>query len=242
MLLSAHREPARLDRASLLRWQQSRRGRRVLALERLELRAVLPDLFGRHILQIGNWGHGRRLLAASRMLHCAVLGNCDDPASQARIDLEQLPLMGHSVDAVLLPHTLEFVASPHRLLREVDRVLTARGQVVVLGFNPWSIWGLREALGLHHRAYPRGAALRSPGRLCDWLNLLDFEVTRVRRFGIALPWMSQFRYAPLLAGYMVVARKCVVPMTLVGRRTRAQVRPIIGGVSLPLSGARSERR
>lgn len=234
------RQAKALDRTSLLRWQRSRRGRRILAIEQVELRAVLPDLFGRHLLQIGNWARGRRLLASSRMLHRAVLGNCEDATCQARIDLEQLPLATHSVDAVLLPHTLEFVASPHRLLREVDRVLTGRGQVVILGFNPWSLWGAREWLGLHHHAYPPGAVLRSIGRLYDWLSLLDFEVTRVRRFTTMLPALSRFPYVPGAGGYLLVAQKRVVPMTLVGQRSRAQVRPIIGA-SLPLSRTRTER-
>lgn len=230
---------APLDISSLQRWQRSRRGRRVLALEQLQLRAVLPELFGRHMLQVGNWGRGQRLLASSRMLHHAVLGNCEDSTSQARIELERLPLMTHSVDAVLLPHTLEFVVSPHRLLREVDRVLTPRGEVVVLGFNPWSAWGFRELLGVPHHAYPTGGRLRGIGRLCDWLSLLDFETTHVRRFSILMPWLSRFRRTPLLAGYVVVARKRVVPMTFAGRPARAQVRPVIGA-SIPLSGARSQ--
>ncbi len=201
---------------------------------------MLPDLFGRHLLQIGNWARGRRLLASSRMLHRAVLGNCDDATSQARIDLAQLPLATHSVDAIVLPHTLEFVASPHGLLREVDRVLTSRGQVVILGCNPWSLWGLREWVGLRHHAYPPGAVLRSTGRLCDWLSLLDFEVTRVRRFTITLPALSRLPWVPGAGGYLLVARKRVVPMTLAGVRSRAQVRPIVGA-SLPLSRARAQR-
>ena len=37
---------------------------------------------------------------------------------------------GDSVDAVLLPHTLEFEADPHAVLREVDRVLTGEGKLI----------------------------------------------------------------------------------------------------------------
>ncbi|MDN5873214.1 MAG: class I SAM-dependent methyltransferase [Sinobacteraceae bacterium] len=226
-----------MDTAHLLHWQQSRLGRRVLALEQLQLRTVMPEIFGRHMLQIGNWGRGVRLLASSRMLHCAVLGNCEDPTSQARIDLEQLPLMTHSVDSILLPHTLEFAASPHQLLRELDRVLTARGRLVVLGFNPWSLWGLREALGFHHRGYPAGGRLRSVGRLCDWLTLLDFEPVDVRRFGILLPGMSRFHRSPLLAAYMVVAHKRVIPLTGVRSPEKVRKSPAVGA-TVPVSRIR----
>ena len=42
---------------------------------------------------------------------------------------------GDSVDAVLLPHTLEFEPIRRRIVREADRVLTGEGQLIVLGFR-----------------------------------------------------------------------------------------------------------
>jgi len=39
-----------------------------------------------------------------------------------------------------MPHTLEFTNDPHQVLREVDRVLIPEGHVVILAFNPWSLW------------------------------------------------------------------------------------------------------
>jgi ubiquinone/menaquinone biosynthesis C-methylase UbiE len=56
---------------------------------------------------------------------------------------------------VVLPHTLEFSADPHHVLREVERVLVPEGRVVISGFNPASLWGLRQGrsrfwgVGLH---------------------------------------------------------------------------------------------
>jgi SAM-dependent methyltransferase len=221
-----------LSRYTLMLWQRSPRGRRLQALEERELRRVLPDLFGRHILQIGNWGSGQRLLASSDMLHRAVLGTVS--GAQTLAQPEQLPILDRSVDAVLLPHTLEFSRSPHNVLREVSRVLTDRGRVVILGFNPYSAWGLRERLGLRYRAFPPGARFYSVGRLYDWLSLLDCEVLLTRRYGVGFPW-AQPRDAggpfslrsilnPFMEGYLIVAKKRVVPMSLVGRLPRAQVR------------------
>lgn len=213
-------------------------GRRVLAVEQLQLRAVVPEIFGRHLLQVGNWGRGLRLLSASTMRHRAVIGNCRDASTQAWVELERLPLASHSVDAILLPHTLEFVGSPHRLLREVDRVLTARGKLLVLGFNPWSPWGVRELCGLHHRTYPTGGRLRRVGRLCDWLTLLDFDPGDVRHFGVSVPWLSRFPRMPFLAGYMVVAEKRVLPMTPRKSLATARAKPVVGA-SIPVSRIRA---
>ena len=227
------------DRQALQAWLTSPRGKRLLDLENQELQRVLQSLFGRHILQIGNWG-GQSLLASADMLHRAVLGTLDDDFgdTQAVTQLESLPILSQSVDAVLLPHTLEFTPSPHNLLREVDRILTDRGRLMVLGFNPWSLWGLRRVLGLGNRAFPPGARFHATGRLGDWLELLDFEISEVRRFGVGFPW-NRPRSAgapfdlgsltmPLMECYLIVAKKRVIPMSLVTRLPRAQVRPLVG--------------
>lgn len=234
------------SRAALEQWLGSVRGQRLLELEAREVRRVLPDVFGRHLLQIGSWGRDGQLLAASETLHSAVLGTIGGMGAQALAEPERLPLLGKSVDAVLLPHTLEFSRSPKAVLREVNRVLTDRGRVMALGFNPWSGWGLRQLIGLRHRAFPPGARFHSAGRLCDWLELLDFEVVEVRRYNAGMPWLqSRSDGDPLELGslaqpfaeaYLVVARKRVLPINMVGRAQRAQVRPLIG---VPASEARS---
>ncbi|HUP92832.1 MAG TPA: methyltransferase domain-containing protein [Solimonas sp.] len=219
-------------------WLRSPRGRRMLEIEDREMRRLLPEVFGRHVLQVGNWGREGELLASAETLHRAVLGTVDDRAAAAVVDPEHLPIETRSVDAVVLPHTLEFAHSPHNVLREVDRVLSDRGRLFVLGFNPWGWWAIRRLLGLRYRPFPEGARFYSVGRLFDWLELLDFEVAEVRRFGTGFPWQAPrslgepWTLATLLApfadGYVLVAKKRVIPVSLVGRLQRAQVRPLVG--------------
>ena len=227
------------NRHTLELWLRSPRGRRLLALEERELKRVLPDLFGRHVLQIGSWGRGDRLLEASEMLHRAVLGTVADLGAQALAEPERLPIMEKSVDAVVLPHCLEFSRSPYPVLREVNRILSDRGRLIILGFSPWSAWAWRQWLGLRYRAFPPGARFVSVGRLSDWLELLDFEVCEVRRYGVGFPWTRPSSdggrrwLSAWSEGYLLVAKKRVIPMTLVGRVQRAAVRPILGGVTIP---------
>jgi len=238
----ARRGGAPLNRHTLELWLRSPRGRKLLALEERELKRVLPDLFGRHVLQVGSWGRGDSLLASSEMLHRAVLGTVPDSGAGALTDPERLPLPEKSVDAVLLPHCLEFSRSPYPVLREANRVLSDRGRLILLGFSPWSFWAWRQWLGLRYRAFPPGARFISLGRLSDWLELLDFEVVEARRYGVGFPWTRPYSdeaggLARLFRGwsesYLVVAKKRVIPMTLVGRTQRAAVRPLIGGVTVP---------
>lgn len=190
------------------------------------MKRVLPDLFGRHVLQVGNWGRGQQLLESSEMLHRAVLGTVDGLGASARAAPERLPVAERSVDACVLPHTLEFSTSPYSVLREANRILSDRGRLVVLGFSPLNPWSMRQrvGLGLRYRAFPEGARFVGVRMLSDWLDLLDFEVTEVRRYGVSSPWPE---------AYVLVAKKRVIPMTLVGRVQRSAVRPILGGVATP---------
>lgn len=252
MQLSIGRRGGRpLTKCELQQWETSRRGRRLLSMEECQIRRVLPELFGRHIIQIGVWGSEQRLLASTEIRHRAVLGQFADHGVQALIDLEAIPIQSKSVDAVILPHTLEFMRSPHMLLREVERILNDRGRLIVLGFNPWSILSLRERLGLRYQQLPPGGRFYSVGRVCDWLTLLGLESTDVIRFGIGFPWSPARSIgdpfsvatiaAPLTTNYLLAARKRVIPINRIDVPKRAQVRPLLGSATAPLAGARSSQ-
>jgi SAM-dependent methyltransferase len=246
--LSRARVGRPLDRYTLSLWLRSPRGRELLELEASELRRLLPDVFGRHVLQIGSWGRGDELLSSSETLHRATIGTVAGLGAQALAEPERLPVMSKSVDAVVLPHTLEFAHSPHNVLREATRVLTDRGRLFVLGFNPFGAWVLRQRFGLGYRAFPPPARYYGVGRLWDWLELLDFEVAEVRRFGVGFPWLAPRSetetwnlgswLAPMSEAYLLVAKKRVVPVNFVGRAQRAQVKPLIG---VPIPGAAQSR-
>jgi len=155
-------------------------------------------------------------------------------------DFEALPFPDASIDLVVLPHALELARDPHQTLREVERVLVPEGRVVIAGFNPASLWGLRQRAGHVRRGlgFGRGQNLYLPRsgefigywRLRDWLRLLSFEV-EAGRFGCWRPpvrseqWLQRFawmdrvgdRWWPVLgAVYFLVAVKRVRGMRLVG--------------------------
>ena len=137
----------------------------------------------------------------------------------------------------MLPHTLEFARDPHLALREVERVLMPEGRAVIVGFNPASLWGVRERPERLRRRLGRrcGETSADAGssigyrRLRDWLRLLSFEV-EAGRFGCYMPpshrrngwpaaWMERAgdRWWPIFgAVYFVIAVKRVRGMRLVG--------------------------
>jgi len=108
---------------------------------------------------------------------------------------EELPFASQSIDLVVMPHILEWAQEPHQVLREVDRVLVAEGQVIIIGFNPASLWGLRQALARAgaHPYLPRDGQFISVPRIKDWLKLLSFETNR-GRFGCYAPWAGSERW------------------------------------------------
>ena len=89
------------------------------------------------------------LLRENRITHKLRIANLGSPDLYAKC--HELPIATQSIDLVLLPHVLEFAEEPHAVLREVDRVMMPEGRLVIVGFNPWSLWGMRSALGLRRK-------------------------------------------------------------------------------------------
>jgi SAM-dependent methyltransferase len=233
----------------LAHWLQTPAGRYLLAWEQERLDDAVADLFGFHALQLGL--PELDALRGNRMPHrwIALDAGTAIPAASGpaapipallRCDFDALPLDSQSVDLVVLPHTLELARDAHQALREVERVLRPEGRIVVVGFNPHSLWGLRQGLGhLRQRVAPRSKRhlyLPSEGdfisqrRLRDWLRLLSFEFEG-GRFGCYRPpfesaqWLSRMswmegagaRWWPVFgAVYCIVAVKRVRGMRLVG--------------------------
>jgi SAM-dependent methyltransferase len=226
-------------------WLETPLGRSVIEVERELLREALADVFGFELLQIGAWGRGAELAAGARTQHRRWLAPSASGPGAVRARYEALPVASGSVEAVLLPHTLEYAPSPHELLREVERVLRGEGQVLVCGFSPLGPWGLRHRLSKGHFP-PPAERLLGEGRLRDWLNLLGFEVAGTHRYLFAPPWSRTLRgdgrgwlerrgavLAPPLAGaYLLRACKrvrCVTPI----RPTWSRSRTVVGGIAEP---------
>ena len=181
-------------------WYQTLLGERLASCELALLDAQLPNVFGYHLLQLGVLGQ-TDLLGSSRIHHRVVI----DSDYSFREDgvglytkLDHLPIATDSVDALVLPHTLEFSRDPHQVLREVERVLIPEGHLLILGFNPFSLWGIRRLLGFSRReCLWRGKYISMP-RMKDWLSLLGFDTVQCQ-YGFFRPpfqWQVQCRALP----------------------------------------------
>lgn len=117
-------------------------------------------------------------------------------------DFKSLPFAAHSVDFAVLPHTLDFVDEPHSLLRELTQVLQPDGYLMIVGFQPYSLWGLRACFTAPRWAR-RGLRALSPA-------------SRLAHGEPAAPWCGNFFSTRriqdwlLLMGYRVRAGKILV--------------------------------
>jgi SAM-dependent methyltransferase len=161
---------------TLADWFSTPLGAYLLGKEQAYLDDVTPDMFGFHALQLGLPQFD--LLRENRITHRMRIDV--GGAVNVRARVHELPLATQSVDLALLPHVLEFAEDPHAVLREIDRVMMPEGRIVILGFNPWSLWGLRSAIGPSRQEAPWNGKFVSLLRVKDWLALLGFEVSAGR--------------------------------------------------------------
>ena len=242
----------------LTNWLQTPPGDYLLAWERAQFEHAVSDVFGYHALQLGL--PELDALKTNRMPHRWLAQHAaspepvavsvtqggmvgvtvaDAPSSRRRAalltDAGALPFPEASLDLVVLPHTLELSRDPHATLREVERVLVPEGRVVISGFNPTSLWAMRQRrahflqrLGRDDLFLPEAGEFIGYWRLRDWLRLLSFEVES-GRFGCYRPaltsqkWLGRFewmdkageRWWPIFgAVYFLVAVKRVRGMRL----------------------------
>jgi SAM-dependent methyltransferase len=213
---------------------------------------ALDDVFGWELLQVGIWGPREQILSGCRTRrHAIVAGrrSAESDIQRAQADitarLSQLPIANGAIDAVILPHTLEFETDPYAVVREVDRVLAGEGQLIVLGFKPLSLWGFRSRA--ISRGYPPGLKrMLGARRIADWLELLGYDVSLTRNYLFTPPWGSTAPrpgqpsallrrgfLKPWPAGaYLIKARKRVYTLTPIRPKLRTQPQPI-GGLVKP---------
>ena len=158
--------------ASLADWFETPLGRYLLAREQAWFDRTVADIFGFQAIQIGL--PQCPFLAQSRVAsHWTV--DSEAPAD-IRADTNWLPFPENSLDLIVLPHALEFTSEPHQLLREVYRAIRAEGQIVISGFNPFSLFGVKRYFG-RRQTPPWNGSFIALYRLKDWLSLLGFEVS-----------------------------------------------------------------
>ena len=228
MLKSSRKIPA----GPLFEWFDSPFGEYLLASEHSAVSKALQGQSGYHLMQLSS--------ACRSMIddqadysHTFMLNaqGCPD-SGHAVVDFSSLPLPGKTIDTAILHHVLEFSSNPHQLLGEAARVIAPGGHMVLIVFNPYSLFGLSRLIMryLSDRPVWQCRSLRY-GRVMDWLKLLGFQPLYSARgcYQVPTSWASWLRRTAFLqrldeiptpvggSYYLILARKQVAPLTPSGK-------------------------
>lgn len=159
-------------------WNLRNDTQRMLSLESEWLKKQLSQLHGKYLMYHG-LDTKMDFLSACRIPYKFSVGlswqqGLCNPS--AVIESDRWPISDQSLDVVVLQHSLDYSHRPHQMISEATRVLDADGSLVLVGFNPWSLWGgLNKIVPCSTNMFSK-ANMVSLGRLQDWLALLGYSV------------------------------------------------------------------
>jgi SAM-dependent methyltransferase len=202
-------------------WFKSPLGQYLLSLEYGYINPIVMDTFGFYAIQMGNFDID--FLDHSRIPNKFSLNSnhADLMASN-----EALPFEEASVDLLIAPHILEQMAEPYELLKEIHRVLMPEGRLIISGFNPMSLWGIKRLLSFDID-YPWNTKFIPLSKIKEWLPIIGLEMVE-GKMGCYVPpiqqssWLKKLhameklgdRWWPMLGGfYFLVIQKRVHGMT-----------------------------
>lgn len=210
----------------LEQWFKSPLGRSLLATQENMLAQKMPVFRGRHALQL-SVTRNIDLLKHTSLINTFAVG----PKAGARIGVlcqsDKLPIYTESVDLAVIHHVMEYSQNPHELLKELTRVLLPSGHVVIVGFNPYGLFGAATVFKRFFRTKVWHNHTLSARRVSDWLNLMGFTVVDIeygfykppinlttlsQRFSWLDKVLSNLRW-PLAGFYIITAKKQVAPFT-----------------------------
>lgn len=174
-----------MKRNFLFAWYETPRGKLLKQLETDYLERSITVSCKQIVLQIGGLGWENEFIDCSLYKNYTVLDAKNlgyEGARKIRAKSYSLPFQSDSVDMIILPHLLEFDAQRFQAIREVERVLKPEGILLVLNFNPWSVWVRYQFLWDKKMSDSWRGHFISQSRIVDWLKLLNFEVTVASQF------------------------------------------------------------
>lgn len=219
MFFQAHKQLGweKSSQQALRQWFSSPLGQQLFLAERALSHELLRSIPSRYSVQYGA-SAGSLLLSecVTRGLHLD--HDPQAPALEVLATPDALPLANDSVDLLLLVHVLECYSAGPPLWAEVQRVVRANGHVLLVGFNPYSLWALRQ----HWRQPP--AYLRyAPSAMTVQRHLHAYGLQPLALRYVLPPsvsasrWTCWAHHGPLVGwSYMCLARKQVLPLTPLG--------------------------
>ncbi len=248
-----------LDIAELQAFYDAPLGHVARKLIRERLREVWPSVRGLSVLGVGFATpylqpfrtEAERVLAVMP----AQQGVTAWPGPKANLvalaDEAVLPLPDASIDRVVVAHVLETSESLRPFLRQVWRVLSPSGRIVVIAANRTSLWAQFETTPFGHgRPFSRTQlnrllvdAMFTPTASATCLHMPPFGTRYLVRNGIRWERMGRNLWPQLAGVHLTEATKEVVALAPDrGLRQRVPVKPALAATKSLVSAERLRRR
>ncbi|MGF1707836.1 methyltransferase domain-containing protein [Enterovibrio baiacu] len=163
-------------------WDQFAHGEWACAHIQTRLDEWLPKMFGYHMLKLG--GLSCELVSGHCNIQHQVCIDKLNPLRNVESENYDLPFVDKAFDVCVLANQLDYSDDPHRLLREIDRVMIDDGYLVITGVNPSSIMGVGRLIPWRKNRMPWNGRMFTPLRVRDWLGVLNYEIVELSCFGL----------------------------------------------------------
>ena len=210
-------------------WFESPLGQHLISSEQQTLSGHLCETAGYRAMLL-KVAHSSFSVESAPQLHKFTLAPHGGAGVATLADMDALPMPSDVVELGVLHHVLDFTEYPHEALNEASRVVQSAGQLIIVGYNPWSLFGLWRLFGrvFTCRAIWRSRCL-SVSRVTDWLKLVGFQPEKVS-YGAHRPPLKSARVLAKLGFLDRLGERFKLPMgnyyIITARKIR--VRPIGG--------------
>lgn len=224
-----------------LKWIELASAQRLFILEAGWMGDWLSQMRGEHLLYAGV-DPAPKYLKQAHVNHCSTLQlpwQRGASHADAMVSDHRWPLPDNSIDFVVLQHSIDMSNRPHQSLREAARIVVCGGYIIMITFNPRSLWGGYRWLRTLSSELPYMCNPVATGRIHDWLTLLDFNIEYQGQAGHIWPLslgneITAKRVDRVLAGtpyfpgavQLVIARKNHAGLTRVQNLRKSEIIPV----------------
>jgi len=147
-----------LDVIDQRKFYTTRLGHVARRMIRRKIRHFWPNVKGKNVMALGYptpflryyRDEAKRLVALMPAEQGALSWTEKTPNIVVLTDENQLPLKDKSIDLALIVHALEFTSSPKEMIREVWRVLSDGGRLLLIIPNRTSVWARMDKTPFGH--------------------------------------------------------------------------------------------
>jgi len=206
-------------------WYKSNLGNSLLQLELDEIASELDSAVGYYLViqsPLRDFSLKNHRLRESILIAPLLEFGAPDNTVVARAS--ELPFEADGVDVHVFHHALDISSNPHDDLRGAARTLLPSGKLIIIGFNPWSLWGFCRLFSKRIKA-PWCGRFIAHQRLEDWLKVagLTLEAKHFVHYEPPLQcgkWRSRFAWIDKILSPLKLPFSGVYVMTATKQVTR----------------------